>query len=43
MVLIFNFEGQLLEIKSRRELKESAIPILFDHAPLRKKSRMSTD
>ena len=43
MVLIFNFEGQLLEIKSRRELKENAIPILFDHAPLPKKSRMSTD
>ena len=43
MVLIFNFEGQLLEIKSRRELKENAIPILFDHAPLPKKSRMSID
>ena len=37
MVLIFNFEDELLEIKSWRELEENAIPILFDHAPLPKK------
>ena len=36
MVLIFHFKGELLEIKSQRELKENAIPTLFDHAPLPK-------
>ena len=41
MVLIFHFKGELTGIKSRRELKENAIPTSFDHAPLSKKSRTS--
>ena len=41
MVPIFHFKGDLLGIKSRRELKENAIPTLFDHVPLSKKRRMS--
>ena len=43
MVLIFHFKGELLEIKSQRELKENAIPTLFDHAPLPNKCRTSTE
>ena len=43
MVLIFHFKGGLLGIKSRRELKENAISTLFDHAPLPKKRRSSTE
>ena len=43
MVLIFHFKGELLEIKSRRELKKNAIPTLFDHAPLPNKCRTSTE
>ena len=34
--LIFDFKGELLAIKSRRETKENAIPTLFDHALLPK-------
>ena len=41
MVLIFHFKGELIGIKSRRELKENAIPTSFDHAPLSKKSKTS--
>lgn len=37
MVFIFHFKGELLRIKSWIELKENAIPTLFDHAPLPKK------
>ena len=43
MALIFHFKGRLLGIKFRRELKENAIPTLFDHAPLPKKRRSSTE
>ena len=39
----FLFKGELLEIKSRRELKENAIPTLFDHAPLPNECRTSTE
>ena len=41
MDVIFHFKGELLWIKSRRELKENAISTLFDHAPLPKKRRTS--
>ena len=41
MVPIFHFKGELLGIKSQRELKENAIPTLFDHVPLSKKRRTS--
>ena len=34
--LIFDFKGELLAIKSRREIKENAIPTLFDDALLPK-------
>ena len=43
MVLIFHFKGELLGIKSRRELKENTIPTLFDHAPLPKKRKTSIE
>ena len=43
MALIFHFKGRLLGIKFRRELKENAIPTLFDHVPLPKKRRSSTE
>ena len=43
MVPIFHFKGKLLGIKSRRELKENAIPTLFDHVPLPKKRRTSIE
>ena len=39
--LFFHFNGKLLGIKSRRELKDNAIPTLFDHAPLPKQRRTS--
>ena len=43
MVFIFHFKGELLRIKSRRELKENAVPNLFDHVPLPKKRRTSIE
>ena len=43
MVPISHFKGELLGIKSRRELKENAIPTLLDHVPLPKKRRMSIE
>ena len=43
IVLIFHFKGELFEIKSQRELKESVIPTLVDHAPLPKKPRTSIE
>ena len=39
MVLIFHFRGELLGIKSRRELKENAIVTLFCHASLPPKNQ----
>ena len=39
--LFFHFNGKLLGIKFRRELKDNAIPTLFDHAPLPKQRRTS--
>ena len=42
-VFIFHFKVELLGIKSQRELKENAIPTLFDHAPLPKKQRKSIE
>ena len=35
--------GELLGIKSRRELKENAIPTLFDRGTLPEKRRTSTE
>ena len=43
MVLIFHFKGDLLGIKSWRELKENAILTLFDHAPWPWKHRTSIE
>ena len=42
-MVIFHFKGELLGIKSRRELNENIIPTLFDHAPLPKKWRTSIE
>ena len=37
------FQGELLGIKSRRKIKDDAVPTLFSHAPLPKKRRTSIE